>query len=298
VGEYPRRLHPVVWIGTLVHGLLRLAPRRGWWRQLAFGLFLAVAVTALCAGASLLALHLAAPWPVLQVVLGAFLLKASFALRELGAAAARVRRPVEEGDLPRAREALRALCSRDPSRLDEEALLAGTVESLAENASDSFVAPLFYFLLFGVPGAVAYRAINTLDAMVGYRGEYEALGKASARLDDVVNWVPARLTAGLLLLAGWLTGHSVRAGWRILRRDGAATPSPNAGRPMALMAGLLGVELAKEGVYRLGDARNPLTPAVVRRAWRLVALAGWMAAALCALGVVAVHGLRRALLSA
>src|SRR5207245_3010939 len=122
-------------------------------------------VPTLSAAAALLALHLAAVVPMLEVVLGTFLLKASFALRELGAAAARVRAPIEAGDLPRAREALRSLCSRDPTQLDEEALLAATVQSLAENASDSFVAPLLFFVLFGVPGAMAYRAVNTLDAM-------------------------------------------------------------------------------------------------------------------------------------
>jgi adenosylcobinamide-phosphate synthase len=291
-GEYPTPLHPVVWIGKAVSLLLRLAPRTGWWRQLAFGAFLAAAVPALAAAAALAALHLAAALPALEVLLGTFLLKASFALRELGAAAARVRAPVERGDLTTAREALRSLCSRDPSELDEEALLAATVQSLAENASDSFVAPLFYYLLFGVPGAVAYRAINTLDSMVGYRGPFEALGKASARLDDLANWAPARLTAALLLLAGWLTGGDVAGGWRAFRRDRANTPSPNGGRPMAMMAGLLGVRLEKKGAYALGDPHYPLTPATVRQAWRLVAVAGWLAAGACALGLVGLSALR------
>jgi adenosylcobinamide-phosphate synthase len=236
-------------------------------------------------------MYYSAAAPFLTLLPGAVLLKASLALRELGAAAERVRRPVEAGDLPAARDALRSLCSRDPSQLDGEALLAATIQSLAENASDSFVAPLFYYALAGVPGAVAYRAINTLDAMIGYRGQYEALGKVAARLDDVVNLLPARLTAGLLLLAGLLLRKDVGAGWRVLRRDGGATPSPNGGRPMAVMAGLLGVRLEKKGAYALGDATNPLTPTTVRDAWRLVVLAGWLAAAQCALGVVGVHAI-------
>src|SRR5205807_7932914 len=99
-----------------------------------------------------------------------------------------------------ARLALRSLCSRDSNELTREELLAATIESLAENASDSFVAPLFYYVLLGVPGAVGYRAINTLDAMIGYRGQFEALGKCAARLDDIVNLIPARLTAVLFLL--------------------------------------------------------------------------------------------------
>lgn len=288
-GEYPRPLHPVVWMGGLISGLLRLAPAAGWWRQLLFGALLTASVVAFWAAAAFLVMHLAASVPFLAVVPGAFLLKASFALRELGAAAERVRRPVEAGDLAAARDALRSLCSRDPGQLDGEALLAAAIQSLAENASDSFVAPLFYYLLLGVPGAVAYRAINTLDAMIGYRGKYEALGKAAARLDDLANLLPARLTAGLLLLAGWLTGKDVGAGWRVLRRDGAKTPSPNGGRPMAVMAGLLGVRLEKKGAYALGNATTPLTPAAVGDAWRLVVVAGWLMAGLCALGVVGLH---------
>jgi adenosylcobinamide-phosphate synthase len=278
LGEYPARLHPVVWIGQVISALLVLAPRRGWWRQLAFGAFLALAVVGLSAGFALAVLRASAGWPVLQVIMAIFLLKASFALRELKRAAERVLRPLEKDDLPTAREALRGLCSRDPARLEREQIVAAVIESLAENASDSFVAPLFYYLLGGVPAAIAYRAVNTLDARVGYRGPFEALGKASARLDDLANFLPARLTAGLLLLAGWLCRLDVAGGWRILRRDGGRTPSPNGGRPMAVMAGLLNAALDKPGVYVLGDPRQPLTIEAARRAWRVVHLAGLLMA--------------------
>ncbi len=292
LGEYPAALHPVVGIGKLVSGLLRWAPRKGWWRPFAFGCLLAAGVSAFSGAAAWGVLRLAAAVPGLEIVVGTYLLKASFALRELGAAAERVRAPVEAGHLPRARQALRSLCSRDPAQLDAEGLLAATVQSLAENASDSFVAPLFSFLLLGVPGALAYRAINTLDAMVGYRGPFEAVGKASARLDDAVNWVPARLTAALLLLAGWLSGHDAAGGWRIFRRDRRKTPSPNGGRPMAMMAGLLGVRLEKKGSYTLGDPVHPLNSATVRYAWRLVILAASFASCLCVLGVLGRNGVR------
>jgi adenosylcobinamide-phosphate synthase len=281
LGEYPAVLHPVVWIGKSVSLVLRCAPDRGWWRQLVFGGFLAVGVPALSAAAAWIVLSQTADFVWLQILLGIYLLKASFALCELGAAAGRVRDPVAMGDLEAARNALRSLCSRDPALLDEQGLLAATIQSLAENASDSFVAPLFYFALFGVPGALAYRAVNTLDAMVGYRGRFEALGKASARLDDVANWLPARLTALLLLVAGALSGCDVARAWQIFRRDRAKTPSPNGGRPMATIAGLLGVQLEKKGVYALGDPDSALTPTVVTRAWRLVVLTGVFAATAC-----------------
>jgi adenosylcobinamide-phosphate synthase len=154
-----------------------------------------------------------------------------------------------------------------------------TVESVAENASDSFVAPLFYYAVLGLPGAVAYRAVNTLDAMIGYHGRYEYLGKASARLDDALNFIPARLTAALLLAAGALCGGDVRSGWRVLGRDGNATESPNAGRPMATMAGLLRVQLEKLGHYCLGDATEPLTFSKIDDAWRIVLVCAGLAAA-------------------
>jgi adenosylcobinamide-phosphate synthase len=154
---------------------------------------------------------------------------------------------------------------------------AGAVESLAENASDSVVAPLFFFALFGLPGALAYRAINTADAMVGYRGAYEYLGKAAARLDDLANFIPARLCAALLLVAGTVDGLDGTRGWRILGRDGGKTASPNAGRPMAAMAGLLGVRLTKPGHYALGDDLTPPGPETIGRAFKVVRKAAYLA---------------------
>lgn len=285
-GEYPRALHPVVWLGKAIQGLLRLAPKRGWWQRFLFGVLLAAGVSVAVTGLSILVMYLVSNRPIVEVLFGAYLLKASFALHELGEAAERVLRPLEKDDLPAARVALRSLCSRDASELDGRQLLAATTQSLAENASDSIVAPIFYYLLFWVPGACCYRAINTLDAMVGYRGEYEALGKASARLDDLVNWIPARLTAVLFLLVGWLLRKNVREGWRILRRDGGNTPSPNGGRPMAAMAGLLEIRLEKPGVYALGDAIKPITVATVRDARKLVQLVGMVTAGGCAIALV------------
>jgi adenosylcobinamide-phosphate synthase len=282
VGEPPNVVHPVVWMGRTTSWLVARAPRHGALAQLAAGAGIAIAVpVTFAAGAAVAATYAPA------LVVGTWLLKSSAAGRALGRAGLDVARPLERGDLAGARTALRSLCSRDPSRLDEPQLAAAAVESVAENASDSVVAPLFYYALFGLPGAVAYRAVNTLDAMIGYRGRYEYLGKTAARLDDVLNFIPARITAGLLLVGGALSGARVSDGWRILRRDGAATESPNAGRPMATMAGLLGVRLDKIGHYRLGDPTRPLSPATIRAAWRIVALAMLLAVLLCAAAIAA-----------
>ena len=273
LGEYPATLHPVVWLGKIISACLRLAPASGPRRQFFFGASLTLLMVALSAGLAWLVMWSVASDTVFEILLGGLLLKATFALRALGQAAKRVTRPLDQGDLTGARLALRSLCSRDPSELTPEEILAAVIESLAENASDSFVAPLCFYVLLGVPGAAAYRAINTLDAMIGYRGKFEYLGKCAARLDDLVNLIPARITALLFLATGWLFHGNVAQGWRMLRRDGAKTPSPNGGRPMAAMAGLLGVRLDKKGSYSLGDANTPITLREVKQAWQIVVVA-------------------------
>ena len=282
LGELPARLHPVVWMGWAIRALERRLPAGGRARELMGGVVLALSIpTGAAALAYAVALALR-PVPLLGWLWHVLVLTAMFAVRALGDAARDVGAALEANDVAEGRNALRSLCSRDPSALGTEDLIAASIESVAENASDSIVAPLFYYALFGLLGAVAYRAVNTLDAMVGYHGRYEHLGKASARLDDALNFVPARLTAALLLLAGGWLGQDVERGAAIWRRDGACTESPNAGRPMATMAGLLGVRLEKAGHYRLGDADHALEPAHIAAAWRIVRLAGGAAAALAA----------------
>jgi adenosylcobinamide-phosphate synthase len=290
LGEPPAALHPVVWMGRLAGRLERRALRLSRSAQLVAGGLIALILPAGFAIGSALLLLAASRWPMVEFAVAVLLLKPMFALRELGRAARRVRDSLASGRLDRAREDLRSLCSRDPSRLDEPLIVAGAVESVAENLSDSVVAPLLFYALFGLPGAVFYRAVNTLDAMIGYHGRHEYLGKAAARLDDLLNIVPARLTALLLLLAGPLSGASLPRGWRILRRDGARTESPNAGRPMAAMAGLLGVELEKRGHYRLGDPIHGLAAHTIDRAWRTARVSVCLAAALFVALIGARHG--------
>ncbi|HEX3760924.1 MAG TPA: adenosylcobinamide-phosphate synthase CbiB [Kofleriaceae bacterium] len=287
LGEPPNAVHPVAWIGTLTSWVLRAAPRRPA-AQLGFGALVALGIPALCAAVAAALVNAAAPWPAAQLAVAVALVKPSFALRALGEAGERVRRALAAGDVSGARTQLASLCSRDPAALEAPELAAAAIESLAENASDSVVAPLFYLAVLGVPGAIGYRAVNTLDAMIGYRGRYEYLGKAAARLDDVLNWIPARITAALVLAGAALTGRSAARGWRVLVRDGHRTASPNAGRPMAAMAGALAVTLEKPGHYRLGDGPPP-SHAMIPVAWRIVVLASGLAAALAFLALGARH---------
>jgi len=197
-------------------------------------------------------------------------------LRRLMEAARAVAVPLAAGDLEAARELVALhLVSRPTAMLGPDEVASAAVESLAENLTDALVAPVCFYLVFGLAGAAAYRAINTADAMIGYRdGALEWFGKLAARLDDVVNFVPARLAALGLVVGAAAAGENARGAARVLRRDGASTASPNAGRTMAAMAGALGLTLAKRGAYRLGDGRPP-TAGDVGRAVRVLA---WAAA--------------------
>jgi len=272
LGEPPTAVHPVARFGRVMAGLEhtvrgetgRCAGRIAGAGYAGAGAGLGWAAG--CALGSSLPAGVAATW---LVVAG----------RALGEEATAIGERLAADDLDGARRRLPALVGRDPDSLDAKGVARAVVESVAENTVDAVVAPACWAAALGAPGAGLYRAVNTLDAMVGYHGEYEWLGKASARLDDALNWVPARLTAWLLIAAGALVRLDARGAARVLARDGARTESPNAGRPMAAMAGLLRVELAKQDQYRLGDALEALEPAHVGRAWRVARLAACIALA-------------------
>ena len=157
------------------------------------------------------------------------------------------------GNISEARDDLRSLVSRDPSALSRSLTAAAAIESVAENTTDSYIGPWLAFAILGLPGAFAYRAINTLDSMIGYRGEYEYLGKTTARTDDTVNLVPARLSAVMMVISGTLLGLSPRRGWMWAWEGRRLTESPNAGWTIGAMSGLLGVTLEKPGHYHIGE---------------------------------------------
>lgn len=324
-GEPPVRLHPVVWMGQYLQWageriapsvVVDAPPSRGARhanasriaerapislsetgraatvqdarRQFRLGalawLLGAVATTSLAWGVQG-ALGQLPVW--LAVPLLALCLKPLFAWRMLRDLVAQVEAALGQG-LQAGRDQLAHLVSRDVQRLDEAGVRESAIETLAENLSDSVVAPLLWFALLGLPGAALYRFVNTADAMWGYPGvhggrHWQWAGKCAARADDVLNWLPARLTAGLLMLG------ARRTLWQTLPAQAALTPSPNGGWPMGAMALRLGVSLGKPGVYRLnGQALAPKashTWQALRRARRAV----WLAVALCA-GAVALVG--------
>jgi len=195
-----------------------------------------------------------------RLLMNGIILKSMLALRGLVQAAEEIQTACDNKDLPEARRLVSwHLVSRDTSQLDETQVAAATIESVSENASDGVIAPLFYYALWGLPGAIIYRFANTADAMLGYRDQKrEWLGKIPARFDDLLNIIPARLTALFLFAAGRITDKDTKRATAIWKRDHNLTDSPNAGHPMSMAAGLLDVELEKTGQYTLGKgARSP-----------------------------------------
>jgi adenosylcobinamide-phosphate synthase len=273
LGEPPEAVHPIVLMGLVISSFEKKALRlkRPSSMRLA-GIVLALSVPSLVFIFTRRILRLVPRNP--GWVIGSALLCTTLSMRGLGEAAGEVERGLLEGRLDRSRRQVGRLVGRDTDELSESGVCRAAVESVAENTSDGVVAPMLYGVLFGAPGALAYKAVNTLDSMVGYRQPpYEDLGWASARLDDLANLAPSRLT---VLCTAAVSGCPLRTLMRTLRY-GPLTASPNAGMAEAAFAGALGVQLgganSHGGVLRggpiVGDGRLP-TPEDIRRAVRLM----------------------------
>ncbi|WFE71582.1 adenosylcobinamide-phosphate synthase CbiB [Halomonas sp. M1] len=300
VGD-PRTLpHPVVLMGRAISNYERLWNRGTAQQRRLSGAFLTVSmVGGVWFSSWLLLVLLARLHPGLALLAELWLLSTTLAIKGLGDAARAVVEPLSKGDLPAARQALGMIVGRDTQALDEAEITRGTVETVAENTVDGITAPLFFALIGGAPLALAYKAVNTLDSMVGYKNQrYGDFGFASAKLDDVANWIPARLTALCLWVAGLLLSISgvLSLRWKgALQgtcRDAPRHPSPNAGWPEAMVARLLGVRLGGTNFYQgvashratLGDPLEPLRLAHITATVRLMHGA-WMLFMLLAVGV-------------
>lgn len=273
----PRRAHPVAAFGRTA----AVVESRIWADSRGRGVSFALGCVGGAAAAGLLA-EQAARRSSLRVAITALGTWAALGGTTLAREALTMRRLLDNDDLPTARKRLAHLCGRDASVLDSAELARATVESVAENTSDAVVAPLFWGAVAGMPGLLAYRAVNTLDAMVGHRtARYARFGWAAAKLDDLANLIPARITgllaSGLAPVVGGSPGAAIRAFWR----DGGNHPSPNAGRCEAAFAGALGIRLGGTNVYGdtaeqrgpLGNGRRP-EPVDIARAVRLSRVVG------------------------
>jgi len=290
-GEPPRVVHPVVWMGKVISPLERFAPTspesspsngEGKVRQLAYGgVMVLLTIFIFASPVYFLLLYVREISPIAYIIVGALTLKPTFSFRELRRSALEIKVLLTRDNLGEARAKMPALVSRDTQSLGKPALVSATVESVAENACDSFVAPLFYFLLFGVPGAVVYRVVNTWDAMIGYHEKYEYLGKCAAKLDDILNFIPARLSGLLLVIAAYVYRRDGKGAWQAMLRDHGKTESPNAGWTMSAMAGALRVRLEKVGYYSLGNTNNPLSPQLIVSGIKLAEIAVLLWVLLC-----------------
>ncbi|MFZ3135188.1 MAG: cobalamin biosynthesis protein [Methanothrix sp.] len=253
IGEPPVRIHPVVWIGRLISFLrARAGPTK------VQGMLLAITVIAVSVLAAHLLVRAAGVLPVLPLLVGAYLFKSTFAIRCLLVTSSNIGRMIEQ-DIEVAKQMLPALVGRDTSSLRPAQASSAVIESLSENYVDSILSPIFYYILFtplglGLEAAIAFKAISTMDSMIGYKKPgLKELGYAGARLDDLANWIPARLSIILIALA---RPRGARSAIRAAKKYHGATPSPNSGWPMAAAAGSLGIRLEKPGQYILLE-ENP-----------------------------------------
>jgi len=286
----PRVLHhPVIYIGTLINWLeLVLASLLD--NRYFAGCVLCATVLLMTSGVTWLVLLVANLFhPLIHGAISLYLAYTTLALRQLHIESREVVRLVEAGQMDAARRALSLIVGRDTAQLDEEQILKACIETVSENTSDGVIAPLFYLFLGGPVLAMLYKAANTLDSMVGYRDDrYRELGWASARFDDLMNLVPARLTGLLMVIASFPLGLNPWASFKVMVRDARKPSSPNAGYPEAAAAGALGVQLGGPAVYfgewvekpTLGDPDRRVTIDHYRAVVRLMYVTTFLALAL------------------
>ncbi len=222
-----------------------------------------------------------------SVIAVGILLKTTIAIRGMQRHASKIMESLSRDDLEGARENLSMIVKRNTKNLDRQHIISATLESISENIVDGITGPLFYFAFFGLAGAFVYRAVNTVDSMVGYKTDlFRNLGWFGANCDKVLNFVPSRLTSTFMILAGMIVGSNWRHSAAIMKRDGPKTESPNAGYPMATMAGALGVKFEKLDHYVLGDGSTEFTEKHFKTAVSMMKVTAVLFAALFTIPVI------------
>ena len=255
-GEFPTQIHPVVWMGKLIALLKSLLIN---YRNKISGIILTILMAFIFTLATYVLLSFSTINYIIYIFLSSIILTTTFAIKILLSSAEGIKNDLKSNIIT-ARKSLSYLVSRDTTNLSSEEIISATIETLTENITDSVIAPLFYAFIFGVLGAVFYRVINTLDAMVGYKKpEIIEIGWFPAKLDDILNYLPARITGMIVVIASVILKMDWRNSYKIMIRDARKPDSPNSGYSMAAAAGALGIKLKKVGYYEIGDNINPLT---------------------------------------
>jgi adenosylcobinamide-phosphate synthase len=295
LGEIPDHAHPTVWMGSIVSYVKPKMKTANPKTEKLYGVFLCVGLIGLFAGTVYLILWAVVQIPfwgqVIYIIIGAVLLKTTFALKCMRNYTYPIEKGLKSLDMSEARKWLRFIVRRDPNKLDQRHIISAAVESIAESTTDGVTSPFFFFALLGVPGAMAFRVINTLDSMVGYKDPVNVnIGWFSAKMDTITNYIPARITAIFMVAASAIYGANWRNSWRILKRDKNKTASPNAGWTISAMAGALNTQLEKEGYYALGDGETSL-PEDISKSWRIMWLTAIIFGVIMVLPILAAEAL-------
>jgi len=266
VGDPKTKYHPTAWIGKLIASLVPFTKSDSVRKELIGGILLvSVIVVTVCTvlvvldiGINLLTIDIVSL--IVSIAVGSILLKTTIAIRGMQKHALAVVDAVEKGDLGSARNHLSMIVKRDTKNLDKNHILSGVLESVSENTVDGVTGPLFYYAIFGLPGAFVYRAINTIDSMVGYKTTlFKNVGWFGAKCDTVLNYAPSRLTGLVMILGALILGYNWKESLYIMRRDSRKLESSNAGFPMAALAGALGTKLEKMNYYTIGNGSIEFT---------------------------------------
>ena len=266
VGDPKTKYHPTAWMGKLIASLVPFTKSNSARKELLGGILLVSVIVIIVStllvvldiGISLLTIDIVSL--IVSITIGSILLKTTIAIRGMQKHALAVVNAVEEGDLDSARNHLSMIVKRDTKNLDKNHILSGVLESVSENTVDGVTGPLFYYAIFGLPGAFVYRAINTIDSMIGYKTTlFKNVGWFGAKCDTVLNYAPSRLTGLVMILGALILGYNWKESLYIMRRDSRKLESHNAGFPMAALAGALGTRLEKMNYYTIGNGSIEFT---------------------------------------
>ena len=266
IGDPKNKFHPTAWMGSLIARLTPYAKSSSKNLEKLGGTFIILISSGIVLslmilldiGINLITLDYLSI--IISVIVGGILLKTTIAIKGMEKHAFAVSKSIEQDDIFSARDNLSMIVKRNTKNLDKNHVVSGVLESISENTVDGITGPLFYFAIFGLPGAFVYRVINTADSMIGYKTNiFKNIGWFGANCDKILNYIPSRLTGFLIIISAMILGHDWKKSYEIMIRDGNKTESPNAGYPMAATAGALGVKFEKIDHYSLGDGSISLT---------------------------------------